>query len=121
VVDTIGSENTIVSLSDSLFPDQLFSFPYNCVGPITGTRFRFHTSSPVKISVLKGCTKDIGGSVQINNPNNRWAEELYFNGALLLYDLSDSVITNLQSGSYEYKWYNPTGALSHFFEVIKVD
>lgn len=117
VVDTIGYENTIVSISDSLFPDQRFSFPYNCVGPITGTRFTFHTSAPVNINVSNGCASDSGGSVLINNPNNRWAEELIYNGNTTITDITDTLITNLQSGSYEYKWYNQTGSLSHYFQV----
>ena len=110
VVDTIGYENTIVSISDSLFPDQKFPFPYNCVGPITGTRFTFHTSAPVNINVSNGCVSDSGGSVLISNPNSKWAEELIYNGNTIITDITDTIITNLQSGSYEYKWYNQTGS-----------
>lgn len=117
VVETIGYENTIVSISDSLFPDQRFSFPYNCVGPITGTRFTFHTSAPVDINVSNGCASDSGGSVLINNPNSRWAEELIYNGNTTITDITDTLIINLQSGAYEYKWYNQTGSLSHYFQV----
>jgi uncharacterized protein YodC (DUF2158 family) len=109
VVDTIGYENTIVSISDSLFPDQKFPFPYNCVGPITGTRFTFHTSAPVKIDVINGCESDSGGTIIIHNPNDRWTEELSLYGELFQ-NVDDTIITNLQSGSYQYKWYNQTGS-----------
>jgi hypothetical protein len=108
VVDTIGYENTIVSISDSLFPDQKFPFPYNCVGPITGTRFTFHTSAPVKIDVINGCESDSGGTIKIHNPNDRWAEELSLYGEFFQ-NVDDTIITNLQIGSYQYKWYNQTG------------
>ena len=109
VVDTIGYENTIVSISDSLFPDQKFPFPYNCVGPITGTRFTFNTSAPVKIDVINGCESDSGGTIIIHNPNDKWAQELILDGDFIQ-NVDDTTITNLQSGSYQYKWYNQTGS-----------
>lgn len=116
VVDTIGYEKTIVSLSDSVFPDQKFNFPYTCQGPITGNRFTFHTSAPVKLNVINGCESDSGGRVIINNPNDRWSEELRLYGELFQ-NVDDTIITNLQSGSYQYKWYNQTGEQTIDFEV----
>jgi len=118
VVDTIGYENTIVCISDSFFPEQLFNFPYSVSGPITGNRFRFHTSAPVKIQAINGCDSDSGGTVYINNPNYRWGFELFYNGELIEYgDIGDSVFTNLQSGSYQYKWYNQIGNQTLNFEI----
>jgi PKD repeat protein len=118
VVDTTGYETTILSLSDSNFPEQLFNFPYTTEGPITGQRFTLHTSAPVKISVVNGCDSDSGGTVYINNPNYRWGFELFYNGELIEYgDIGDSVFTNLQSGSYQYKWYNQIGNQTLNFEI----
>jgi len=118
VVDTIGYENTIVCISDSFFPEQLFNFPYSVSGPITGNRFRFHTSAPVKIQAINGCDSDSGGTVYINNPNYRWGFELFRNGELIEYgDIGDSVFTNLQSGSYQYTWYNGIGNQTLNFEI----
>jgi hypothetical protein len=116
VVDTFGYETTILSVSDSLFPDQRFNFPYTTVGPITGQRFTLHTTAPVKINITNGCESDSGGTVIIQNSNNRWAEELYYNGQMIQ-DVSDTIITNLVSGSYQYKWYNQTGNQVINFEV----
>jgi len=116
VVDTIGYEKTIVSLSDSVFPDQKFNFPYICQGPITGTRFTFHTSAPVKLNVINGCESDSGGMVIINNPNDKWAQELILDGDFIQ-NVYDTIITNLQSGSYQYKLYNQTGEQTIDFEV----
>ena len=107
VVDSVGYETTILSLSDSLFPDQKFDFPYFCQGPITGQRFTLHTTAPVKLNVINGCESDSGGKVVINNPNDRWAEELYYQNEFIQ-NIDDTIITNLQSGSYQYKWYNQT-------------
>ena len=116
VVDSVGYETTILSVSDSLFPDQRFNFPYICQGPVTGQRFTLHTTAPVKLNVINGCDSDSGGTVIIQNPNNRWSEELYYNGQMIQ-DVSDTIITNLASGSYQYKWYNQTGDQIINFEV----
>jgi len=116
VVDTIGYEKTILSLSDSVFPDQKFNFPYLCQGPITGNRFTFHTSAPVKLNVINGCESDSGGRVIINNPNDKWAEELILDGDVIQ-NVDDTIMTNLQSGSYQYKWYNQTGEQIIDFQV----
>jgi hypothetical protein len=116
VVDTFGYETTILSVSDSLFPDQRFNFPYTTVGPITGQRFTLHTTAPVKINVTNGCDSDSGGTVMIHNPNQMWTNELIRNGEIIDYDI-DSIISNLSSGTYQYKWYNQTGDQIINFEV----
>lgn len=116
VVDTIGYENTIISVSDSVFPDQRFNFPYTVQGPISGQRFTFHTSAPVKIDVINGCESDSNATIIIHNPNNRWAEELLLYDELLQ-NVDDTIITNLQSGSYQYRWYNQTGSQTINFQV----
>ena len=116
IEDTLGYERTITSISDSVFPDQRFSFPYTCQGPITGNRFTFHTSAPVKIDVINGCESDSGGTIIIHNPNDKWAQELILDGDFIQ-NIDDTIITNLQSGSYQYKWYNQTGEQTIDFEV----
>jgi hypothetical protein len=116
VVDSVGYETTILSVSDSLFPDQRFNFPYICQGPVTGQRFTLHTTAPVKINVTNGCESDSGGTVLIHNPNQMWTNELIRNGEIIDYDI-DSIISNLSSGTYQYKWYNQTSYQIINFEV----
>jgi hypothetical protein len=116
VVDSVGYETTILSVSDSLFPDQRFNLPYTTVGPITGQRFTLHTTAPVKINVTNGCESDSGGTALIHNPNQMWTNELIRNGEIIDYDI-DSIISNLSSGTYQYKWYNQTSYQIINFEV----
>ena len=66
--------------------------------------------------MINGCESDSGGRVIINNPNDKWAEELILDGDVIQ-NVDDTIITNLQSGSYQYKWYNQTGEQIIDFQV----
>ena len=116
VVESVGYASTILGLSDYNFPDQRFNFPYLAQGPITGQRFRLHTSAPVEIRVSNGCESDSGGSVLINNPNSKWSEQIFFEGEEILVDV-DSQISGLTSGNYEYKWSNESGTQTLGFAI----
>lgn len=117
VVDSVGYSNTILSLSDYLFPDQRFNFPYQTEGPITGQRFRLHTSAPVKLTVVNGCESDSGATLFITNPNSKWAEEILYENDLVFSEV-DSQMAGLTSGNYQYRWYNQSGSQTLPFTVL---
>lgn len=116
VVQSVGYASTILGLSDYNFPDQRFNFPYVVQGPITGQRFRLHTSAPVQIRVSNGCESDSGGSVWIHNPNSKWSEQILLDGEEIFLEV-DSQMSGLTSGIYEYKWYNESSSQTLGFTI----
>lgn len=116
IADTIGYKNTLCWLTDSVYPNEVFSFPYSVQGSITGQRFTFHTSAPVDINVTNGCELNGGGTVTIDNPNIDDNYEIYLGESLYLTS-NDTVINNLPSGEYYHRWTNEFGSEDIYFTI----
>jgi hypothetical protein len=115
--DTIGTSGVLVSLIDNQFPNQKFALPYTVSGPITGQRFSLEFTAPIELNVVNGCESDSGATIYLNNPNNIINDELLLDGEVISSNI-DSVLTNVYSGSYEYRWSNGVSQQSIYFDVV---
>jgi hypothetical protein len=115
--DSIGTSGVLVSLIDNQFPNQKFALPYTVSGPITGQRFSLEFTTPIELNVVNGCESDSGATIYLNNPNNIINDELLLDGEIISSNI-DSVLNNVYSGSYEYRWSNGVSQQSIYFDVV---
>ena len=101
-----GNSNTFGFFRDNM-TGEFHTSPYQAQAPVTGQRFTLYTTAPVSIETISSCDYN-GGQAIIHNRNNIQSSKIYKNGELLL-ETSDTIITGLESGNYEYRWIHPVG------------